>query len=141
MRCRGTLLPSHGLRPVVGQDQLIKSRGIAVDDREILSDALKFHGHRCYASVAGVRVGLAALRALGVKRAGGTQPYAILETGEEHGGMCFGDGVQSSTGCTGRDTDRQGLRPCGSRALQAHSAVTDCGFSLHATAGSGDLAR
>ena len=71
-----------------------------MDDRDILLDALKFHGHRCWASVAGVRVGLAALRTLGVKRSGGTQLYAILETGEEHGGMCYGDGVQYTTGCT-----------------------------------------
>jgi formylmethanofuran dehydrogenase subunit E len=71
-----------------------------MDDRDILFDALRFHGHRCWASVAGVRVGLAALRTLGVKRSGGTQLYAILETGEEHGGMCFGDGVQYTTGCT-----------------------------------------
>jgi len=69
-------------------------------DHEILLDTLKFHGHRCWASVAGVRVGLAALRTLGVKRSGGTQLYAILETGEEHGGMCYGDGVQYTTGCT-----------------------------------------
>ena len=71
-----------------------------MNDREILTDALKFHGHRCWASVAGVRVGLAALRTLGVPRSGGTQLYAIIETGEEHGGMCFGDGVQYTTGCT-----------------------------------------
>ena len=69
-------------------------------DRDILLDALKFHGHRCWASVAGVRCGLAALRTLGVKRSGGTQLHAILETGEEHGGMCYGDGVQYTTGCT-----------------------------------------
>ena len=71
-----------------------------MDDRDILLDALKFHGHRCWASVAGVRCGQAALRTLGVKRSGGTQLYAILETGEEHGGMCYGDGVQYTTGCT-----------------------------------------
>ena len=35
-----------------------------------------------------------------MKRSGGTQLYAIMETGEEHGGMCFGDGVQYTTGCT-----------------------------------------
>lgn len=64
-----------------------------MDDREILMDALNFHGHRCWASVAGVRGGLTALGTLGVKRSGGTQLYAILETGEEHRGMCFGDGV------------------------------------------------
>lgn len=71
-----------------------------MDDRQVLMDALKFHGHKCWASVAGVRVGLAALRELGVKRSGGTQLYGIVEIGEDHGGMCFGDGIQYSTGCT-----------------------------------------
>jgi formylmethanofuran dehydrogenase subunit E len=71
-----------------------------MDDPQILIDTLKFHGHRCWASVAGVRLGLAALRALDVKRSGGAQLYAIIETGEEHGGMCFSDGVQYTTGCT-----------------------------------------
>ncbi len=71
-----------------------------MDDKDILQSTLQFHGHRCWASVAGVRVGLATLRALGVPRSGGTQLYAIIETGEEHGGMCFGDGVQYTTGCT-----------------------------------------
>ena len=71
-----------------------------MDDREILLDALRFHGHKCWASVAGVRAGLAALRTLGVRRSGGTQLYGIVETGEDHGGMCFGDGVQYTTGCT-----------------------------------------
>lgn len=70
------------------------------DPRQILDDALKFHGHRCWASVAGVRAGLAALRELGVKRAGGRQLHALVEIGEEHGGTCFGDGVQYATGCT-----------------------------------------
>ncbi|MCL4534567.1 MAG: FmdE family protein [Bacteroidetes bacterium] len=69
-------------------------------DRDFLLNALRFHGHRCWASVAGVRAGLAALRTLGVQRSGGTQLYAIVETGEDHGGMCFGDGVQYTTGCT-----------------------------------------
>ncbi len=71
-----------------------------MDDRQILLETLKFHGHKCWASVAGVRVGLAALRELGVKRSGGTQLYGIVETGEDHGGMCFGDGIQYTTGCT-----------------------------------------
>lgn len=70
------------------------------DDREVLLDTLKFHGHRCWASVAGVRVGLAALRTLNVKRSGGRQLHAFVEIGEDHGGMCFGDGVQYATGCT-----------------------------------------
>lgn len=71
-----------------------------MDNRTILDKALEFHGHRCWASVAGVRVGLAALEKLGVKRSGGTQLFGIVEIGEDHGGMCFGDGIQYSTGCT-----------------------------------------
>ena len=71
-----------------------------MSDHDILQEALHFHGHRCWASVAGVRAGLAALRVLGVKRSGGTQLHAIVETGEDHGGMCFGDGIQYATGCT-----------------------------------------
>ena len=70
------------------------------DDRQILLKTLEFHGHRCWASVAGVRAGLAALRALGVQRSGGRQLHAFIEIGEDHGGMCFGDGVQYATGCT-----------------------------------------
>ena len=70
------------------------------DDRQILTKALEFHGHRCWASVAGVRAGIAALRELNVKRAGGRQLHAFVEIGEDHGGTCFGDGVQYATGCT-----------------------------------------
>ena len=64
-----------------------------MEKRTILDKALEFHGHRCWASVAGVRVGLAVLEKLGIKRSGGTQLYGIVEIGEDHGGMCFGDGV------------------------------------------------
>ena len=95
-----------------------------MDDREILTDALKFHGHRCWASVAAVRVGLAALRALGVKRAGGTQLYGIVEFGEDHGGMCFGDGVQYTTGCTfGKGNIRK--EPYGKLALTLIEKATN----------------
>jgi len=71
-----------------------------LDDKQILQEALKFHGHKCWASVAGVRAGLAALRALDVERSPGTQLYGIIEIGEEHSAMCFGDGIQYTTGCT-----------------------------------------
>jgi formylmethanofuran dehydrogenase subunit E len=71
-----------------------------MDNKQVLSNALQFHGHKCWASVAGVRVGLAALRTLDLERSGGAQLYGIVEIGEEHGGMCFGDGVQYTTGCT-----------------------------------------
>jgi formylmethanofuran dehydrogenase subunit E len=70
------------------------------DDYQTLLRTLEFHGHRCWASVAGVRAGLAALRVLNVKRSGGRQLHAFVEIGEDHGGTCFGDGVQYVTGCT-----------------------------------------
>jgi formylmethanofuran dehydrogenase subunit E len=35
-----------------------------------------------------------------VKRSGERQLQGFVEIGEDHGGMCFGDGVQSATGCT-----------------------------------------
>ena len=70
------------------------------DDSTILAQALAFHGHKCWASTAGVRLGLAAMETLGVSRAGAKQLHAIIETGDHHGGMCFGDGIQFTTGCT-----------------------------------------
>lgn len=95
-----------------------------MDDKQILLEALKFHGHRCWASVAGVRVGLAALRALGVKRAGGTQLFTIIEIGEDHGGMCFGDGVQYATGCTlGKGNIQK--QPFGKLAVTVIDKATD----------------
>ena len=35
-----------------------------------------------------------------MSRAGAKQLHAIIETGDYHGGMCFGDGIQFTTGCT-----------------------------------------
>lgn len=71
-----------------------------MDDARILDQTLAFHGHRCWASAAGVRLGLAAMRALDVSRAGAKELHAIVEIGDYHGGMCFADGVQVTTGCT-----------------------------------------
>jgi formylmethanofuran dehydrogenase subunit E len=70
-------------------------------DKPILLDAFKFHGHKCWASTAGVRVGLAALRALGVKRTGSSDElHCVIEIGDNHGAQCFADGIQYATGCT-----------------------------------------
>jgi formylmethanofuran dehydrogenase subunit E len=69
-------------------------------DRDILLDALKFHGHKCWASTAGVRIGLAAMEDIGVERSGAKSLHAIVEYGDHHGAMCFGDGIQYTTGCT-----------------------------------------
>ena len=71
-----------------------------MNDTTILAEALAFHGHKCWASTAGVRLGLAAMATLGATRAGAKQLHAIIETGDYHGGMCFGDGIQFTTGCT-----------------------------------------
>lgn len=71
-----------------------------MNDAEILDQALAFHGHKCWASTAGVRLGLAAMSELGVTRAGAKELHAIIEIGDYHGGMCFGDGIQFTTGCT-----------------------------------------
>ena len=71
-----------------------------MNDTQILQPALAFHGHKCWASTAGVRLGLAAMRELGVTVPDAKQLHAIIETGDYHGGMCFGDGIQFTTGCT-----------------------------------------
>lgn len=71
------------------------------DNKQVLIDAFKFHGHKCWASAAGVRAGLVALRELGVRRTGFSgELHCILEIGNNHGAQCFGDGVQYATGCT-----------------------------------------
>ena len=69
-------------------------------DREVLRNMVASHGHRCWASTMGVRTGLAAMRALGAERSGEKSLHAIIEIGDNHGAMCFGDGVQYATGCT-----------------------------------------
>ena len=56
--------------------------------------------HTCWASTADVRMGLATWRTLGVECLPDTQPYGIIEIGEGHAAMCFGDGIQYTTGCT-----------------------------------------
>ena len=69
------------------------------DDRQILLAAFEFHGHRCWASAVGVRIGRAAMETLGVERSGASQLFAAVEIGEKHGAMCLADGIQYSTGC------------------------------------------
>ncbi len=70
-------------------------------DKEVLKKAFEFHGHICWASAAGVRAGLAALRELDVQRTGSSDElHCKVEIGENHGAQCFADGVQYVTGCT-----------------------------------------
>lgn len=71
------------------------------DYKQELMDMFTFHGHICWASAAGFRAGLVALRKLGTSRAGASSDlHCILEIGDNHGAQCFADGVQCSTGCT-----------------------------------------
>jgi len=71
-----------------------------MDENGVLEAAIAFHGHKCWAMPAGLRAGLAALRALGVERSAAKKLHAIVELGNYHGAACFGDGVQMATGCT-----------------------------------------
>lgn len=72
-----------------------------MNDKEVLLGAFTFHGHKCWASTAGVRAGLAALRALGVSRTGSSDElHCKVEIGNNHGAQCFADGIQYATGCT-----------------------------------------
>ena len=69
-------------------------------DRGSLEGLFAFHGHRCWASTAGVPAGAAALRALGVESSGGKSLHAVVEIGDHHGAMCFADGIQYTSQCT-----------------------------------------
>lgn len=70
------------------------------DPKEWLEFGQKFHGHKCPAMPNGLRVGAAAMNALGVVRTGDSALVAILDLGEDHCATCFADGVQVITGCT-----------------------------------------
>jgi len=69
-------------------------------DTSLLEMGIRFHGHKCPAMPLGIRVGLAAMNALGVERARNKELYCLCETGYAHATMCFVDGVQAATGCT-----------------------------------------
>jgi len=71
-----------------------------VVDRSLLEMGIAFHGHKCPAMPLGIRVGLAAMKALDVERASNKELYCVCETGDAHATMCFVDGVQVATGCT-----------------------------------------
>jgi formylmethanofuran dehydrogenase subunit E len=67
---------------------------------EYYEHGLVLHGHKCPAMPMGLRVGAAAMNALGVQRASDGQLMALVELGEHHCATCYGDGVQMITGCT-----------------------------------------
>ena len=67
---------------------------------EWLEFGQKFHGHKCPAMPMGLRVGAAAMNALGVERAKDGQLVAIVDLGENHCATCFADGLQVIMGTT-----------------------------------------
>jgi formylmethanofuran dehydrogenase subunit E len=71
-----------------------------VDPKDWLEFGQKFHGHKCPAMPNGLRVGSAAMNALGVERTGDSALHAILDLGDNHCATCFADGIQVITGCT-----------------------------------------
>lgn len=68
--------------------------------KEFLEKLFDFHGHKCWASVLGLRAGLIALKKLGTQRTRARSLYCLIEVGHAHGGVCFADGVQVATGCS-----------------------------------------
>ena len=71
-----------------------------IEAKDYYDHALALHGHKCPAMPLGLRAGAAAMNALGVTRSADTQLLALVETGEDHAGTCYADGVQMITGCT-----------------------------------------
>jgi len=71
-----------------------------IEAKDYYDHALALHGHKCPAMPLGLRAGAAAMNALGVTRAADSQLLALVETGEDHCGTCYADGVQMITGCT-----------------------------------------
>lgn len=79
-----------------------------INPKEYLETGFKLHGHKCPAMPLGLRVGAAAMNALGVERATDGQLLALVELGEAHCSHCFADGIQVITGCTfGKDNIKQ----------------------------------
>lgn len=71
-----------------------------IDPNDYLELGLAFHGHKCPAMPMGLRVGAAAMNALGIGRTGDGEWEALVEIGDDHCATCFADGVQVITGCT-----------------------------------------
>jgi len=69
-------------------------------NNELYKVGLALHGHKCPAMPLGLRAGLAAMEALGVKHAPDGQLTALVEIDRNHCSTCFADGVQVATGCT-----------------------------------------
>ena len=76
------------------------NRPAGVNPQDWLEFGQKFHGHKCPAMPMGLRVGAAAMNALGVERAKDGQIFAIVDLGENHCATCYADGLQVIMGTT-----------------------------------------
>ena len=71
-----------------------------INPKDWLEFGQKFHGHKCPAMPMGLRVGAAAMNALGVERAKDGQLVAFADLCEDHCATCYGDGLQVIMGTT-----------------------------------------
>jgi len=71
-----------------------------INPNEWLEFGQKFHGHKCPAMPMGLRVGAAAMNALGVERAKDGQLLAFVDLGDDHCATCYADGLQVIMGTT-----------------------------------------
>lgn len=71
-----------------------------INPKDWLEFGQKFHGHKCPAMPMGLRVGAAAMNALGVERAKDGQLIALVDLGEDHCATCYADGLQVIMGTT-----------------------------------------
>ena len=62
--------------------------------------AWEFHGHRCPFMPIGYRMGVVAMRELGIERVRDHGVFALVEIGVGHPQACMADGMMVSTGCT-----------------------------------------
>jgi formylmethanofuran dehydrogenase subunit E len=60
----------------------------------------EYHGHICPFMPIGYRMGLIAMRELGVQRIGDHGAFALSEMGVGHPQTCMIDGFEAATGCT-----------------------------------------
>lgn len=60
----------------------------------------EFHGHRCPFMPIGYRIGVVAMRELGIERVKDHGAFALVEMGVGHPQTCMMDRVMSATGCT-----------------------------------------
>ena len=94
------------------------------DLKELYELGVKFHGHKCPAMPMGIRAGLAALNALGVKRAQDKELVVEAETGEGQAAGCFVDGIMVATGATYGKSNIKKLR-YGKMAFTLIDTATD----------------